>query len=211
MFYETRSGHGLPHDPFRAIVAPRPIGWMSTIDAEDRFNLAPYSFFNAVSASPPIVGFSSEGMKDSASNAHASGEFVVNLATRPLAEAVNLSSAAVAPDVDEFAMTRLTPVPSRLVSPPRLKESPASLECKVTHVVEIKDIDGGDTGRWFTIGAVVGIHIDERYLRNGLFDMVAAQTIARCGYRDYTEVTALFEMLPPKVPPRPAGGSASTD
>ncbi len=198
MFYEPKGGHGLPHDPFKAIVAPRPIGWISTLDGAGRVNLAPYSFFNAFSSDPPIVGFSSEGAKHSASNARATGAFVASLATRRLAEQVNLTSAPLAAGASEFAHAGLATAPSRLVAPPRVAESPAALECRVLQVVELADLAGKATGRLLVIGQVVGVHIDDAYLADGLFDMTAAGTIARCGYRDYAEVTTLFQMTRPK-------------
>ena len=199
-FYEPSKGHGLPHSPFKAIVAPRPIGWISTRDAQGRVNLAPYSFFNAFSEEPPVVGFSSYGRKDSLRNAEETGEFVANLATRPLAETVNLSSIAVAPGVDEMAMAGLTAAPCRLVSAPRVAESPAALECKLLRVIPIPSLDGGDTNNFLVLGQVVGVHLDPACLKDGLFDITAARTIARCGYRgDYAEVERLFEMTRPQV------------
>jgi flavin reductase (DIM6/NTAB) family NADH-FMN oxidoreductase RutF len=198
-FYEPAKGHGLPHDPFKAIVAPRPIGWISTRDRQGRINLAPYSFFNAFSESPPIVGFSSGGRKDSLRNAEETGEFVANLATKALAEAVNLSSASVPPGVDEMAMAGLTAAPCRLVAAPRVGESPAALECKLIRVIPITDLGGAETNNILVLGQVVGIHLDPAYLKDGLFDMTLARTIARCGYRgDYAEVDHLFEMVRPK-------------
>ena len=197
MFYEPHKGHGLPHDPFRSIVAPRPIGWISTVSAEGHVNLAPYSFFNALCGNPPIVGFASEGRKDSANNAIATGEFVVNLATRDFAEKVNITSTRVDEDVNEFEFAEIAGAPSLLVTPPRVKESPAALECKVTQWFELTDLDGGITGRTVVVGQVIGVHIDENYLTNGLFDVVKAGTIARLGYRDYAQVTELFSMRPP--------------
>jgi flavin reductase (DIM6/NTAB) family NADH-FMN oxidoreductase RutF len=197
MFYEPSSGHGLPHNPFNAIVAPRPIGWISTIDEQGRHNLAPYSYFNAISSNPPMVAFSSEGIKDSVRNAKASGEFVYNLATTALAEGMNLSSAKVAPEVDEFALARLATAPCRMVRAPRVAQSPAALECKVTDVQHLRDVAGGDTDRYLVIGQVVGIHIDEAYLADGLFDTARASPLARCGYRNYASVTSVFEMVRP--------------
>src|SRR3954447_26529680 len=144
-FYEPSKGHGLPHSPFKAIVAPRPIGWISTRDGQGRVNLAPYSFFNAFSEEPPVVGFSSFGRKDSLRNAEETGEFVANLATRALAEAVNLTSAAVPHGVDEMAMAGLTPAPCRMVGAPRVVESPAALECKLIRVIPVTDLDGRET------------------------------------------------------------------
>ena len=140
--YEPRLGHGLPHDPFNAIVGPRPIGWISSQDREGRLNLAPYSFFNAFNYIPPIIGFCSVGRKDSLNNIEQTGEFVWNLATRPLAEAMNASSAAVGPEVDEFALAGLTPAASRLVAAPRVAESPVSFECKLTQLIQLQSAAG---------------------------------------------------------------------
>ncbi len=197
MFYEARQGHGLPQDPIKAVVAPRPIGWISTLDAEGRANLAPYSYFNMVHNAPPILAFGSEGLKHSAANARATGEFVFNLATRPLFEAMNASSGSLPPGVSEFEAAGLDPLPSRLVRPPRVGGSPAQLECRVLSVTELHDLEGRPTDGFLVLGQVVGIHIDERFLRNGRFDAVAAQTIARCGYRDYAQLTEMFEALRP--------------
>lgn len=202
-FYEPARGHGLPHDPFKAIVAPRPIGWISTRDRRGRVNLAPYSFFNAFCDAPPIVGFSSTGRKDSLRNAEETGEFVANLATKALADAMNVSSQAVPPEVDEMALAGLTAAPCRIVAVPRVGESPAALECKLLRIVTLSDLDGVATDNHLVLGQVVGVHIDPSFLVDGLFDMTAARTIARCGYRgDYAEVASLFEML------RPPGGGA---
>jgi flavin reductase (DIM6/NTAB) family NADH-FMN oxidoreductase RutF len=199
-FYEPRLGHGLPHDPFKAIVAPRPIGWISTINAAGRVNLAPYSFFNAFCESPPIVGFSSSGRKDSQRNVEATGEFVANLATRQQSEAVNLSSATVPPDVDEMQLAGLRAAPCRIVRPPRVADAPAALECRLLLTLPLKDLDGQPTPNTLILGQVVGVHIDRAFLRDGLFDMTLARTIARCGYRgDYAEVTSLFEILRPTL------------
>jgi len=201
-FYEPAAGHRLPHDPFKAIVAPRPIGWISTVDADGRPNLAPYSFFNAVCDRPPMVMFSSSAPKDTQANIEATGEFVVNLATRALAEAMNLSSASVPHGVDEFALAGLETTPCALVRPPRVARSPAALECRLLHVLPLRALDGAATMSTMIIGQVVGVHLDVACLRDGHFDMTRAGTIARCGYRgDYTQVTELFEMM------RPVAGS----
>jgi flavin reductase (DIM6/NTAB) family NADH-FMN oxidoreductase RutF len=197
-FYEPKDGHRLPHDPFKAIVAPRPIGWISTIDTAGRPNLAPYSFFNAFCESPPVVGFSSSGRKDSQRNVEETGEFVANLATRRQAEAMNRTSAALPHGVNEFEAAGLRAAPSRLVRPPRVADAPAALECRLLLVLPIKDLDGKPTPNTLILGQVVGIHIDPAFLKDGLFDIAAAGTIARCGYRgDYAEVTRVFEMLRP--------------
>ena len=197
MFYEPRLGHGLPHDPFKAIIAPRPIGWISTLDTTGRPNLAPYSFFNAVHSRPPMLAFTSESMKHSAANAIATGEFVFNLSTRPLFEAMNISSGALADGENEFVAAGLDAAPCRIVKAPRVAVAPAAMECKVVHSMRLHDVDGAALEGWIIIGQVVGVHIDEAYLRDGRFDTAAAQSLARCGYRDYAAVTAVFEALRP--------------
>jgi flavin reductase (DIM6/NTAB) family NADH-FMN oxidoreductase RutF len=201
-FYEPAQGHGLSHDPFKAIVAPRPIGWISTMDAQGRANLAPYSFFNAVADVPPIVMFSSAGWKDSIANIEATREFVCNFACRPLAEAMNASSASVAHGIDEFALAGLAAAPSRLVAPPRVAESPAALECRLIEIVRLKDLAGTELDRWMVLGQVIGVHIDRRFLTpEGLFDMAAARPILRAGYlADYVEAgpETTFTMRRPK-------------
>ncbi|CAH0189177.1 flavin reductase family protein [Roseomonas sp. CECT 9278] len=197
MFYEPRHGHGLPHDPFKAIVAPRPIGWISTVDAQGRANLAPYSFFNAVHSRPPMVMFTTETMKHSAANAIATGEFVCNLVPRHLFDAMNVSSGAQPAGESEFAAAGLEEAPCRVVRAPRVAASPASLECRVVSSMQLHDTEGAALQGWIIIGQVVGVHIDQAYLRDGRFDTLAAQPVARCGYRDYAAVTDLFEALRP--------------
>ena len=199
-FYEPGDGHGLAHDPFKALVAPRPIGWISTVSSEGIPNLAPYSFFNAVGDSPPMIAFSSNGRKDSLVNAEATGEFVWNMATRALAEAMNSSSASVSPETDEFGLAGLETASSRLVAPPRVAASPAALECRVVQIVRLHDLEGRETSNLLAIGQVVGVHIDRAYLRDGLFDTGAAHPIMRAGYRDqYVEATpeTMFQMTRP--------------
>ncbi len=197
MFYEPRNGHGLPHDPFKAIIAPRPIGWISTIDAEGRPNLAPYSFFNAVHSRPPMLMFTSETMKHSAANAIATGEFVFNLCSRALFDAMNISSDALAAGESEFAAAGLEAAPCRVVKAPRVAAAPASLECRVTFSTRLNDVDGAPLEGWIIIGQVVGVHIDEAFIKDGRFDTAAVQPVARCGYRDYSAVTEMFEALRP--------------
>jgi flavin reductase (DIM6/NTAB) family NADH-FMN oxidoreductase RutF len=199
-FYEPRNGHGLAHDPFKAIVAPRPIGWISSIDPDGRVNLAPYSFFNAFCEAPPIVGFSSGGRKDSQRNVEATGEFVCNLVASKHARAMNLTSAPFPHGVSEFEAAGLAAAPSRLVKPPRVADAPAALECRLLLVLPLKDLDGRRTQSTLILGQVVGVHVDPAFLTGGLFDVTAARTIARCGYRgDYTEVAHIFEMLRPTL------------
>lgn len=199
-FYEPARGHGLPHDPFKAIIAPRPIGWVSSIDDRGHRNLAPYSFFNAINAAPPMLAFSSYGYKDSVRNIEATGEFVWHLATRHLAEAMNRSSAGVDPEVDEFELAGLTPAPSRVVEPPRVAEATVAMECRLSQVVHLHTAAGEPTENWLTIGEVVGVHIDQRLLVDGIFDTVAAAPIMRAGGpADYFGIDAgnLFRMKRP--------------
>jgi flavin reductase (DIM6/NTAB) family NADH-FMN oxidoreductase RutF len=198
-FYEPSKGHGLPHDPFKAIVAPRPIGWVSSRDAQGRVNLAPYSFFNAIADRPPMVMFSSGGWKDSVANIKATGEFVCSLVTRELAERMNLTSAALPHGENEFEFAGLTAAPSRIVAPPRVAESPAALECRLIEIVQLHDLAGSKLEQYVTIGQVVGVHIDRRYLRDGLFDLLATHPVQRAGYTsDYTEATTGFKMDRPR-------------
>ena len=198
MFYEPSKGHGLPHDPFKAIVAPRPIGWISTIGRDGSLNLAPYSFFNALGTNPHLVMFSSEGEKDSVAFARETGEFVANLVSHDLAERMNASSVDAPRGVSEFDYAGLTPQPSRLVRPPRVGEAHAALECKVTEIHRPKGLDGKSGERFMVIGEVVGIHIDEAVMTDGLFDIVKAGNVARLGYMDYAAVTETFSMQRPK-------------
>jgi flavin reductase (DIM6/NTAB) family NADH-FMN oxidoreductase RutF len=197
-FYQPGRGHGLPHDPFKAIVAPRPIGWISSIDKQGRVNLAPYSFFNAFSEFPPIVGFSSGGRKDSQRNVEETGEFVANLASQKHAEAMNRTSAPVPHGVDEMELAGLKAAPCMLVKPPRVADAPAALECKLLSVLPLKDLNGNLTNNTLILGQVVGVHIDKAFLKDGIFDLSLVRPIARCGYRgDYAEITSLFEMIRP--------------
>ncbi|PZQ16935.1 MAG: Asp/Glu/hydantoin racemase [Ancylobacter novellus] len=198
MFYEPILGHGLPHDPFKAILSPRPIGWISTLDRQGRVNLAPYSFFNGVCGSPPMVMFSSEGCKHSASNAKETGEFVCSLATYGLRAEMNATSAPVEAGVDEFALAGLEAAPSRTVRPPRVARSPAALECRTVSVTELRDMHGADTRRFMVVGQVTGVHIDDAFLVDGLFDTAKAQALARCGYMDYAAVFETFALERPK-------------
>jgi flavin reductase (DIM6/NTAB) family NADH-FMN oxidoreductase RutF len=158
--YEPRKGHGLAHDPIASIVGPRPIGWISSRSEDGQLNLAPYSFFNLFNYKPPIVAFSSVGFKDTIRNVQATREFVVNLATRALAEQVNLSSAAVSSDVNEFDLTGLSPVKSQIVAAPRVGESPVNLECKVLQIQQLAGLDGKPVETWMVTGEVVAVHID---------------------------------------------------
>lgn len=201
MFYEPRNGHGLKFDPFKAIVAPRPIGWISTVDKDGRPNLAPYSFFNAMGSPPPMVAFSSDGMKDSAANAQATGEFVFNLCTAELGQKMNMTSESVPHQVNEFELAGLEMAPCRIVRAGRVAASPASFECKLLQVVHLHDIDGKPTESHVVFGQVVGVHIDPRFIKDGRFDTAGAHPLARCGYHDYAVVTEIFEMIRPDALP----------
>jgi len=198
-FYEPSKGHRLPHDPFKAIVAPRPIGWISTCDPHGRANLAPYSFFNAICERPPMVMFSSGGLKDTVSNIQATGEFVCNLVSRSLAEKMNRTSASLPHGTSEFEFAELASAPSRIVTPPRVAETPAALECRLVEIVRLRDIEGATLDQYLTIGQVVGVHIDPAYLKDGVFDLLAAHPVQRAGYvADYTEATTGFQMMRPR-------------
>lgn len=202
-FYEPAHGHGLRHDPFNAIVGPRPIGWISSLGPDGVANLAPYSFFNGLCYHPPLIGFSSTGWKDSVANIEAAGEFCWNLATRPLAEAMNLTCAPAPREVDEFELAGLTKAPGRVVAAPRVLESPVNFECRLAHLIRLKGADGADADAWLTIGEVVGVHIDPDFIADGVYDTAAARPILRAGRRgDYFEITppAGFSMRRPGWP-----------
>ena len=199
--YEPRLGHGLPHDPFNAIVGPRPIGWISTQSATGALNLAPYSFFTAFNYVPPIVGFASIGAKDTLRNIVATGEFVWNLATHDLADAMNQSCAAVPPEVSEFELAGLTPLASEKVRPPRVAESPVTFECRSTQIVQLQGIDGEKVPTWLVLGEVVAVHIAKALLKDGVYDTAGAGHILRGGGpADYFTVgpEQLFKMYRPR-------------
>ncbi|WP_321338010.1 flavin reductase family protein [Breoghania sp.] len=198
-----KNKHGLRHDPFKAIVAPRPIGWISTLDAEGRANLAPYSFFNALGDNPHVVMFSSSGWKHSVANVEATGEFVCNLATWDLREQMNESSAPFPEGTSEFEATGLTPAPSVAVKPPRVAESPIALECRHLQTIRIHDLDGKPADQWMVMGQVVSIHIDDAVIEDGMIDVTRIKPLARLGYRDFSVVNEVFQMT------RPAGGGGA--
>ena len=200
LFYEpdARDRAVLPHDPFKAIVAPRPIGWVSTIGPDGELNLAPYSFFNAVGENPPMLAFSSTGAKDSSTFAVGTGEFVWNMPTWDLREQMNLTSKELPRGTSEFEFAGLTPAPSRLVAPPRVAEAPVALECRVVHNAALEDVNGDPANQYLVVGQVVGVHIDPAYIEDGRLLTATLQPIARCGYREeYTVVRELFAMWRP--------------
>ncbi|MDB5980568.1 MAG: Asp/Glu/hydantoin racemase [Pseudomonas sp.] len=201
-FYEPSKGHGLPHDPFNAIVGPRPIGWISSMSAQGKLNLAPYSFFNGFNYIPPIIGFSSVGRKDSLNNIEETGEFVWNLATRPLAEQMNQSCAPVPPDVNEFELANLTPVASRIVKVPRVLETPVAFECKVTQIIQLQRANKELISSWLVLGEVVAVHIAKSMLKDGIYDTASAEHILRGGGpADYFQLgpESLFKMYRPRA------------
>lgn len=201
MFYDPRSQpHGLPHSPITSLVVPRPIGWISSLSASGVANLAPYSFFNMVGGRPPFVMFSSQGVKDTQTNVQATGEFVVNMAVAALKDSVNASSAAVAPDVDEFDMVGLDKAPCVNVSVPRVAASPVALECLLTTVVPLVTRAGVKGDAELLIGEVVGVHIADHVIVDGKLDISRIHPLSRLGYMDYATVESVFEMR------RPPGG-----
>ena len=195
MFYDVASNnHGLPLDPFYALVGPRPIGWISTLSKEGVANLAPYSFYNAFSHNPNYVAFGTGGYKDSFRNAAETGEFAVNLVTFDLREAMNASSAEQVGD--EFELAGVEKAACRLIKPPRVALSPVCLECRFFKSVELPD-DAGHVNDWLVIGKVIGIHIDEKFIENGRVNTAAMKPIARLGYAEYATVEAAWKMRRP--------------
>lgn len=202
LFYEpsSRDRSLLRHDPFKALVAPRPIGWISTIGPGGEVNLAPYSFFNAVGEQPPMLAFSSFGAKDSWTFASQVPEFVWNLATFDLREAMNKTSAPLPRGISEFERADLEMAPSRLVAPPRVAASPCSMECQVVHHLRLHDIDGRPVEQYLVIGQVVGVHLAEEAILDGVVETAALRPIARCGGpADYTVVERIFQMVRPSA------------
>jgi len=202
MFYRPgHDAHGLPHNPFKALVAPRPIGWISTLDAGGQANLAPYSFFNAVADSPPMVMYASNGRKggaeakDTAANIRATGEFVCNIVSHALRDAMNASSGTYPADHDEFQRAGLEKAPSVVVAPPRVAGAPAALECRLWRMIELPGADNV-----MVLGAVVGVHIDDAMLLDGKVDITRYRPLARLGYRDYAAVGEVFALARPTDP-----------
>ena len=208
MFYDmTSHDHGGMQIPFTALVVPRPIGWISTVDSRGRVNLAPYSFYNAVSGSPPMVYFSTTGTygdnptKHSRRNAEETGEFVVNMVSAELAEQMNVTTAMVAYGIDEMKLAGLTPEPCRFVKPPRVKESPVALECKYWRTIEMPAEKGHEHQRGAVVfGQVVGIHIDDSIIKDGRIDTLAFKPVARLGYSEYTTTDNVWKMRRPDDP-----------
>ena len=180
-FYRPEDGHGLAHDPFNSIIAPRPIGWVSTKSASGQVNLAPYSFFNAFNYQPPIIGFSSIGYKDSVNNAQQSGEFCWNLVTRSLVEAMNETSAMVSSDIDEFELAGLNKRESTIVAVPHVADCPVVMECKTTQIVQLQSARGDKCETWLVLGEVVGVHIAKALIEDGVYQTARAEPVMRGG------------------------------
>ena len=201
-FYQPKEGHGLAHDPFNAIIAPRPIGWISTKSKTGVLNLAPYSFFNALNYTPPIIGFSVVGSKkDSLVNVQETGEFCWNLVSEDLIDAMNTTSKPLAPEESEFDHAGLQTVESEVVSVPRVKASKVSMECKLTDVVQLKSASGESVDSWFIMGEVVGVHIDKSLIESGVYSTLKSAPVSRGGGRgDYYKISQenFFEMLRPE-------------
>lgn len=200
MFYEPtkRDKDILPHDPLKAIAAPRPIGWISTLSETGVANLSPYSFFNAVSSDPDMVMFTSAGWKDSVTNAKATGEFVCNYVSEELASAMNQSSVTAPSDVDEFNFAQIERADCRIVKPPRVAKAPSALECKVTKIIDLDRADGAKGTYVMVIGEIVGVHINDDFITaDGRFDVAKARPVTRLGYRDYGAFGEIFEMIRP--------------
>jgi flavin reductase (DIM6/NTAB) family NADH-FMN oxidoreductase RutF len=204
MFYRPAEGHGLPHDPFYAVVAPRPIGWISTRSSGGEDNLAPYSFFNAVASHPPQVMFASSGAgsggtKDSVANIRETGVFCVNVVSLALAEAMNASSAAHARGVDEFTAAGIAKAECLSIDCPRVALAPAALECRLTRILRL-----AGRSNWAVFGVVTGVHLDDGCLVGGRFDVTRFRPLARLGYKDYLAVGEVFEMARPGRPAPPS-------
>lgn len=203
MHYDAQlNNHGLKHNPFKALITPRPIGWISTLSNAGVLNLAPYSFFNAVSDMPPMVMFSSAGKKDTLANIEQTGEFVCSIVSNKLRDAMNMSSAAVNNDVDEFKLAGVTTAPSIYVTPPRVAEAPAALECRHWKTLPLPAPKGkSESVYWVVFGEVVGVYIDDNYINEGIFDVASVQPLARLGYMDYSFVDAetMFTLNRPQV------------
>lgn len=200
--YKPSEGHGLKHDPFNAIIAPRPIGWISTLSSNGTANIAPYSFFNAFNYSPPIIGFSSIGYKDTVRNIEDTGEFCWNLANQSLAEVMNVTSAAMSSETDEFELAGIEIAQSIVIKPPHVLASPVVMECKKTQIIQLQNHQGKECDSYLVLGEVVAVHIQKEMLLDGVFSLLKAQPILRAGGPgDYYKIdeSNKFEMLRPLV------------
>jgi len=197
MFYDVARGHGLPHDPVKALIAPRPIGWICAMSAKGEVNLSPYSFFNQVSDRPHMVMFSSVGRKDAITFIEETGEFTCSIVSWEQRDAMNRTSVPLPRGQSEFEYAGLEPEPSVLIRPPRVRGAPAALECRLVKIVELMPLDGSDAAYFMAIGQVVGVHIDDRVMRDGYVDTVLLQIVSRAGYHDYFLADHKFSLTRP--------------
>ncbi|MGQ8364411.1 flavin reductase family protein [Glaciecola sp. 1036] len=198
-YYQPSQGHGLAHDPFNSIIAPRPIGWISSMDSKGQVNLAPYSFFNAFNYTPPILGFSSIGYKDTVRNIQETGEFCWNLVSAELAEAMNKTCQAVEPEVDEFDLADLKKRASNEISVPHVAASPVVMECKKTQIIQLQDSQQNDLETWMVLGEVVGVHIAPTLIKQGVFQTHLADPVLRAGGPgDYFTISAENRFFMPR-------------
>lgn len=198
MFYKYDDGHGLPHDPLKAIVAPRPIGWISSRSKDGKFNLAPFSFFNMISTKPCLIMFCSEGYKDSVAFVEETGEFAANLVSSNLAVAMNATSVNAPRGVSEFEYSGLTPADCTLIAAPRVAEAYATLECVVTEIRQPRDRHGNPVTAIMVVGEVVGVHISDHILTDGLVDIAKSRPVSRLGYMDFATTSETYQMFRPK-------------
>jgi len=197
MFYDVARGHGLPHDPVKALIAPRPIGWICAMSAKGEVNLSPYSFFNQVADRPHMVMFSSVGRKDAITFIEETGEFTCSIVSWEQRDAMNRTSVPLPRGQSEFEYAGLEPEPSVLIRPPRVRGAPAALECRLVKIVELTPLDGSDAAYFMAIGQVVGVHIDDRVMRDGYVDTVLLQIVSRAGYHDYFLADHKFSLTRP--------------
>ncbi|HWD13362.1 flavin reductase family protein [Pseudochrobactrum sp. sp1633] len=198
MFYEPQNGHGLPHNPLKAIISPRPVGWIGTRSKEGALNLAPYSFFNIVCDTPPLLMFSSSGYKDSVAFVEETREFTANMVGGHLAEQMNATSVNAPRGTSEFDYAGLTPVSCEKIKAPRVAEAYASLECVAVDIRQLTGRDGKPTDSYMVIGEVVGVHIDEYILVDGLIDITRSRPVSRLGYMDFATTDTVYELFRPK-------------
>ncbi|MCR9085834.1 MAG: flavin reductase family protein [Rhodobacteraceae bacterium] len=199
MFYEPKDGHGLPHNPFNAVVTPRPIGWISTRGSDGSENLAPYSFFNAVAYVPPQVMFAStaakpdrDGTKDSTANIRETGVFCVNIVGHGMRDVMNVTSGGYPREVDEFDRAGVARAECQTIPCSRVADAPANLECRLTQIVQLPG-----EANFVTFGEVTGVHLRDDCVVDGRFDVTRYQPLARMGYRDYARVAEVFELARP--------------
>lgn len=200
IFYEIGNGHGLPHNPLKAIIAPRPIGWIGTRSRNGCVNLAPYSFFNMIADTPPLVMFSSSGKKDSVSFIEETGVFTVSAVGDRLKQQMNISSIDAPRGTSEFEYSGLATAPGQLVEAPFVKEAYAALECEAVEIKQLRDRSGSLSENYMVIGEVVAVHLDENVLTNGLVDIKKARPVSRLGYMDYATTEEVYQMFRPKWP-----------